>query len=671
MAARKGKQRKIKEASYAVPPPAAGPAITPWWQRPRWAVTLLVALSILLYANTFGHDYALDDAIVITENVFTQQGPAGWSGIFSKDTFFGFFQDESKAALVSGGRYRPLSLALFALEYQLFDGSPTALHVLNVLWYAATVVMLYLLLYQLFLPRRGTIGSAGRAAFIALAGAALFAAHPLHTEAVANIKGRDEILSLLGSLAGTYFALRALREKKLLFGALSGVSFFAALLSKENAITFLAVLPLTLYYFTNERPRLIARESAPLLLAAIAFLAIRGAILGWSLGEPVTELMNNPFLKWTGDRYVPFTTAERSATVLYTLGQYLQLLVLPYPLSHDYYPRAVEMRTWADPAVWGSLIAYAGLVFWAVRGLRRKDPVSYGIWWYLLTLSIVSNVFFPVGTNLSERFLFLPSVGFVLIVAVGLERWSHRSGGHREGLAIALAATLIYGALTVTRNPVWRDNFTLFTTDVATTPNSAKLRNAAGGVLIDRWLSLPEARRDAELLRRAVEHLQAAVAIHPQYKNAYLLLGNAYNYLSAYDAAIEAYGRALALDPDYEIASTNLRITYRDAGRYAGEAEQDLQRAIQYLQRALEMAPGDYETLRLLGVSYGVGGDTARAVDFFRRAAEQAPDNADAWFNLGIAYGQNGQEAAAETAFAKARALDPAIAEKRQGGKEQ
>ena len=667
MAAKKGKQGKKKAAARGTAPPVRPPATPAWWEQPRWALLSLAGLCILLYANTFGHDFALDDAIVITENVFTQEGIAGWSGIFSKDTFFGFFRDESKAALVSGGRYRPLSLALFALEYQLFGGSPAAMHVLNVLWYTATVGMLYLLLFRLFDRPADTAGRT-RAAFIALAAAALFAAHPLHTEAVANIKGRDEILSLLGSLAGTYFALRALRENRLLFGALSGISFFLALLSKENAITFLAVLPLTLYYFTDAKLKRIARETLPLVLAAAVFLVIRGAILGWSLGEPVPELMNNPFLKWTGQQYVPFTTGEWSATVLYTLGKYVQLLLVPYPLSHDYYPRAVEIQTWSDPLVWGSLLLYGGLLFLAVRGLRKKDPVSYGIWWYLLTLSIVSNIVFPVGTNLSERFLFLPSVGFVLIVAVLLERWSRRSGRKQAAWGIALAAILAYGALTITRNRVWRDNYTLFTTDVAVAPNSAKLRNAAGGVLIDRWQSLPAAQRTPDYLQRAVEHLQAAVAIHPQYKNAYLLMGNAYNYLKQYDAAIQAYGRALALDPDYAAAATNLQITLRDAGRYAGEQENDLQKAIQYLQRSLEMAPDDYETLRLLGVSYGVGGDTGRAVEYFRRAAEQAPDNADAWFNLGIAYRQNGQAAEAEAAFAKARELDPEILQKRQQG---
>jgi tetratricopeptide (TPR) repeat protein len=662
MAAKKSKQDRKKAAPAASPPAASLPAARAWWEQPRWAVLLLAGLCLVLYANTFGHDFALDDAIVITENSFTQQGWSGWSGIFGKDTFFGFFQDESKAALVSGGRYRPLSLALFALEYQLFDGAPAALHVLNVLWYAATVGLLYLLIYRLF-DRPGTDRT--RAAFIALTTAALFAAHPLHTEAVANIKGRDEILSLLGSLAGTYFALRALDERKLWWGALSGLSFLLALLSKENAITFLAVLPLTLYFFTDAQPGRIARTCLPLVLAAGAFLAVRGAILGWSLGEPVRELMNNPFLRWTGTEYVPFTSGEWSATVGYTLGKYVQLLIVPFPLSHDYYPRAVEIKTWADPTVWGSLLLYTGLLFWAVRGLRKKDPVSYGIWWYLLTLSIVSNIFFPVGTNMSERFLFMPSVGFALAVAVLLDRWRRRPGGSRLAWGIAVAVTLLYGALTVARNPVWRDNFTLFTTDVATAPNSAKLRNAAGGVLIDRWQSLPEARRTPDMLQRAVTHLQTAVEIHPQYKNAYLLLGNAYNYLQQYEASIQAYGQALALDPDYTAAATNLQITLRDAGRYAGERENDLPRAIQYLERALQLAPDDYETLRLLGVSYGVGGDTGRAVEYFRRAAEQAPDNADAWFNLGIAYLQDEQTAAAESAFSRARQLDPEIEQKR------
>ncbi|MDX1665619.1 MAG: tetratricopeptide repeat protein, partial [Saprospiraceae bacterium] len=105
--------------------------------------------------------------------------------------------------------------------------------------------------------------------------------------------------------------------------------------------------------------------------------------------------------------------------------------------------------------------------------------------------------------------------------------------------------------------------------------------------------------------------------------------------------------------------------TYRDAGRYYGEQRGDLNRAVQYLEQARQLRPDDYETLRLLGVAYGIGGDQERAISFFNRAAELAPDNADAWFNLATAHLNAGNAIRAEEYLQRAKALDPGIVERR------
>ena len=177
-----------------------------WLQKTTYLAVGLFFLSVLIYSNTFKHDFAQDDAIVITENMFTTQGVKGIPGLFKYDTFFGFFKVEGKAKLVSGGRYRPLTPAMFALEYQLFGESPKAMHVLNAIWYGITVVVLYLLLLALFQARIkwDTALKTTAIYWIPLLAAFIFAVHPLHTEAVANIKGRDEIMTLLGSLRRLY-----------------------------------------------------------------------------------------------------------------------------------------------------------------------------------------------------------------------------------------------------------------------------------------------------------------------------------------------------------------------------------------------------------------------------------------------------------------------------------
>lgn len=644
----------------------ASPASYPAWLTHRKLhLTAIFSLAFLLYANTLSHDYALDDAIVITENMYTTDGISGFPGILSKDTFFGFFKEEGKAQLVAGGRYRPFTLLLFAIEIQLFGPSPWIGHLMNVLYFGLTGMVLYLLLLQLFKLRFDT----GQAHFIALAASLLFVAHPIHTEVVANIKGRDEIIALLGSIGALYFSLRAYLEKKNSWNLLAGVLFFAALLSKENAITFLAIAPLSFYFFTKAKTSQIINRLIPFALAAGLFLLIRFSILGFSLGEAPRELMNNPFLKVVGDQWVPFSFGEKMATIFYTLGKYIQLLVFPHPLTHDYYPKHIYLMSWGNWQVLLSLAAYLGLLAVAVKDFKRRDPLSYSILFFLLTLSIVSNILFPIGTNMSERLIFMPSVGFCLALAILAWRLQHKLGKKLVPVLAGLGLiTVLFGVKTIVRNQAWKDNFTLFSTDIYHSPNSAKLRNAMGGELLTQSLKPENKPQQQAMWQEAVGHLQEAIRLHPTYKGAYLLLGNAYNYLKQFDQSIAAYQKALQISPGDQLAEDNLAITYKDAGKFAGETQGNLSLAVQYLQQSLQMRPNNPETLRLLGVAHGMGGQHQQSIDYFSRVTEIDPNNASAWFDLGVAYIQSGQPQVGQVYIDRAKEIDPNIEAQRQQG---
>ncbi len=667
--------RKPKSKRKVPKPKSAFLAIQPaWFTNTHLHCFLLFLFGFLLYANTLTHDYALDDAIVIYDNEFTTKGIEGISDILKYDTFRGFFKEAGKDQLVSGGRYRPLTLVMFALEFELFGKSPFVGHMVNVLLYALTGVVLYLLLLKLFSPQGKPTEENSYAYFMALVVTLLFIAHPLHTEVVANIKGRDEIVSLLGSLAAVYFSLRAFYEKKPRWNIAARLMFFFALLSKENAITFLAIFPLTYFFFTTANWKKIAALTIPFMLVAMLFLFMRAAVLGWSFGESSRELMNNPFLKLVGNQYVDFSLAEKFSTISYTLGKYVQLLVFPHPLTHDYYPRQIPMENFGDWKVLLSLLFYLAIGFFGFIRMPRKDPLSYAILFYLATLSIVSNLVVNVGTNMNERFTYMPSIGFCLVLAILGWRFSQRRKPKKKRtnfaqlkpvLALVVLILGFYSFKTVSRNFVWKDNNTLFLTDVKTSSKSAKLQNAAGGELIAQAIKPENADRKDALLQEAVSHLQEAVKIHPAYKNAYLLLGNANNYLKNYEDALVYYQQALQLDPNYREALNNMSITYREAGKYYGEKRGDLQKALQYLHKAYEMRPNEYETLRLLGVAYGQNGDVSKAVAFFQKAVELEPNNADALYNLGSAYHYAGQPEKRDEYIRKAKEINPNIEQER------
>jgi len=210
---------------------------------------------------------------------------------------------------------------------------------------------------------------------------------------------------------------------------------------------------------------------------------IRGGVTGWNKGETPMELMNNPFIKIVNNVYVPFSTGEKTATIVYTMGKYVQLLVFPYPLTHDYYPRHIEIQNWSKPLVILSFLVWLVLLWIVIKGWKSRSWWAYGILFYCFTMSVTSNIVFPVGTNMSERFAFLPSYGFALIAGLGLSRLLN-SQNRKMALVIGSTLLLTYAGWTLVRSRVWKDNHTLFTTDIHTSARSAKLLNAMGGDLI-------------------------------------------------------------------------------------------------------------------------------------------------------------------------------------------
>ena len=623
------------------------------WESRKLHMIVLAVLSILLYANTITHDYTQDDAIVIYDNEFTTQGFAGISGLLTYDTFRGFFKVDGKEKLVSGGRYRPLTPVMFAIEYQIFGRSPMMGHIFNVLWYALLVVVLYLTLERLFLRDE----SSSHWRFMILAACILFAVHPIHTEAVANIKGRDEIICLLGSLASLYYAVRWHDERNKKYMLFSGLLFFLALMSKENTITFLAVIPLALYTFRKATIAASLKSIIPAVAGTLAFLAIRFSVIGFDMGGTPMELMNNPFLEWSNGGYVALSKMESLPTMLYCLGKYLGLLVMPHPLTHDYYPRHIDIMSWGDISVIVSTLIYFALSIYALLNLRKRSIVSFCIIYFLATISIVSNIVFPIGTNMSERFLFMPSVGFSLLVAyIGWKGYEKFPMVIKGIFAIAVLGLI---GKTVTRNAVWKDDYTLFTTDVHTSTRSAKILNAAGGTKSNRASKMEDGPQKSKLLQESIQHTTQALEVHPNYKNAMLIQGNSYFYNKEFEKAAGSYERILSLYPGDKDGETNLAVALRDAGKYYGEKKQDLVNAEKYLLRSLAIKPSDVETNRLLGVTNGIKGNHPEAIKYFKKVALLEPNNASAYVNLYNAYSAYGDEEEARINYEKAIKINP------------
>ncbi len=162
----------------------------------------MLVLPFLLYYQAMSFGYVLDDKIVISENAFVQQGTSGISDIFGKESFTGFLGEQQD--LVVGARYRPLSIATFALEQEYFGADPATSHAINILLYGLTALLIFRVFMIIAPSKEGTPWYFN----LAFTGGLVYVLHPVHTEVVANIKGRDEILALLLSMATLYGMLR-------------------------------------------------------------------------------------------------------------------------------------------------------------------------------------------------------------------------------------------------------------------------------------------------------------------------------------------------------------------------------------------------------------------------------------------------------------------------------
>jgi len=371
-------------------------------------------------------------------------------------------------------------------------------------------------------------------------------------------------------------------------------------------------------------------------------------------GKPL-ELMNNPFLKWNGSGYEHFTLGEKCSSILVSLGVYLKLMILPLNLSHDYYPASIELVSLGHWKPLLSLAIHIILIALAFFVRKRMALVTFGILYYFITLSIVSNVVFSIGTNLSERFLFMPSLGLIVAAVSALWYRDVKKSIITLGLSLLILA---YSVRTVLRNPVWYDDYTLFTSDVGPDTRSAKLLNAAGGVIVNRYFNESDQALKSKKMREAIGYLERAVAIHPTYSNAWHILGTAQSLSENYEDAIVTFDKLLSLNPSHEKAMFNLVVTLRDAGKQAGQSG-NLDKSIKYLKRAESLDDDDPEIKRLLGIAYGTSGNHQNAIKYFQKVLEKLPKVATSYVNLAIAYQNIGDLEAAKPLLERAIEIDP------------
>jgi tetratricopeptide (TPR) repeat protein len=603
---------------------------------------LIVALAgFILYFNTLNHGFTLDDYSVILENRLTKQGVAAIPEIFSTSYRYGYFFTDDNL-------YRPLSKAMFAMEWEMSPNDPFPGHLINVLLFALTGFVLFGLMMKI---------SNGHLLFSFLA-AMFFVAHPVHTEVVASIKSRDEILAFLFGIAALDRWMAYLRDGKQLHLITAVSCFFIALLSKESSITFLAIFPVAGWFFTGSAGIRLLKSSAPFMVAAAAFLLIRAQVLEGIMSESVSVADNhlmaaeNPLIRF--------------ANAVYVLGLYLIKLVLPHPLAFDHSYNQIPLIGTGNWKFILSALIHTGLLIYAILRFSKKDIISFFILFYLITISVSSNIFMIIGTGFAERLLYTPSLAYSMAVAfmlikAGKIEWQSASGKLMDQLKSApvlsglfLILFLAYSVKLTARNGVWKDNYTLYSTDVLNSPNSTRTHYYLGNYLVkpEAWEGQSEEVKRATLYK-GIASLKRSVEIYPRFADAYTQMGVAYYKLNNLDSALICYNQSLAINPGNPTVQNNIGTIYFTAGRH--------EESLKYFMEATRLNPSYAEAHMNTGSAYGMLKQYDAAIQSLLLSVKYDPNNAQSYYFLGLTYGFKGDQQNAGLYLEKAYALNPSL----------
>jgi len=475
----------------------------------RTQIGLLVAVVVLVYANSLFNGFTMDDELYILHNPQVTQHSLH------------LLVQPNAASNV----FRPVTFATFAVNWMAAGYKPFGYHLLNLLLHALVVVLLLLLLREVLME-------SPHCESVCFVAALLFAVHPVHTEAVTSIVGRSELLAAGFLLAAWLFHLRDRY-------VMACFSFALALLSKESAI---GLLPLALAAdYARGKLKSWIRYGV-LAGLTLLYVAALWRIQGGRFGSAVSFLDN------------PLTILPTHLQVLNALRiawKYVSLLAFPVTLSCDYSYNQIFLYADLRHLLFPALAALAVFVAWFRTIWTRKIIWIVAGAIYFAGFAATSNILTRIGTIFAERLVYLPSAGFCLIAAVLWSKW-FTSSRQLALVSLGLIAVLL-GVRTVIRNRDWRDNATLYTAAADAVPNSAKMRAFRGIVYIGRN-QLELARAD----------LQAALRINPEYPDAIEAMGlleeragNATVALAYLQKAIEISDRK---DIDYDYRAVNLAI---------------------------------------------------------------------------------------------------------------
>jgi Flp pilus assembly protein TadD len=561
-----------------------------WNTRSQWvAVALLVVITFVVYLNTLFNGFVYDDYGTIVENSYIKNLGKNFSSFFNAS----YFKISGEAS------YRPIATLSYYLIYQISGLNPLGYHLVSLIFQIANVILVYSLARRILRPKLS--------AFIA---SLLFACHPALSEPVNAISYNEDLFAAFFFLLALiiYIDLNPTRY------VLSLCLFFLGLLSKEMAIT----LPSIIFLYD-----LALRDTNNLKLTLTKLWdTIRGRklyYLGYLAVSAFYLSLRFYILQDPKETIGPQwgSVLERIIYLPDHILTFIKLAVFPLHLNADHafsYPTLFDVSLLIPFSVVCALVALSFMAY------RRFKEISFGIWWFIITLFPVYNIV-QLFNPIAERYLYIPLIGFCLAISASLNRLFDalfRNNMNKANAVKILVLTLIiifYAAITIPRNSDWKDSYTLWSKTLEDSPDSFRAHGNLGRVYQEKGM-----------VEDALRETKKTIELKPNHFKAYYNLGVIYEKQGLFEEAESAYNKAVKIKPDYANAHFNLGNLYKKKNL--------LEKASRAYQKTIEINSDDIEARNNLGVIYALQGQLDKAISEWEIVLKLEPNNENAKDNI-------------------------------------
>jgi len=568
------------------------------------SIIFICLAGIIAYSNSFNCSFHFDDTLTIEENIAIRN-------LSDVKAWWGFVPS------------RPIGYLSFALNYHFHRLDVWGYHLVNLVIHIVNAVLLWwLVMLTMATPvMRNQLIERHKGA-MALFTALLFVSHPLATQSVTYIVQRLASLATLFYLLSLalYIKGRLWEDKKdtRVFFSYTGSILCAVLGMLTKEIVFTLPFALVLYEFSfikTDAWKIDLKDRGiqiPVIILVI-FIAIFFLNFSFGIFNPIPPLPDQ------GYDY-PITAWEYLLTQFSVILTYIRLFIVPVNQNLDYdYPISHSLLEWHT--IFG-LLSLAGILGLGILLFRRYRVISFGIFWFFLTLSVESSII-PISQNvIFEHRTYLPGIGFFLVLT-GVVFYFLWDRYRRVGWAILVLIALTNTVLTYERNRVWASEYTLWADCVKKSPNKPRPLSNYGKALADTGHA-----------SEALAYYDKAIKADPSYYAAYCNRGAAYDALGKYTLAIGDFDRAIEINAKYAKAYSNRGTEYGELGNY--------KQAIRDFDRAIEINPNYAAAYHNRGAVNHMHGNYNMAIEDYNRAIEINPKYAEAYKNRGIAYNSLG-----------------------------